>query len=98
MGHERGYVSELEFNCGHIIISIETYYCGCCGPDHDSESMPIEYLWDEDWQKEIPAILAERKKQKELKEAQQKKRAEERAREAELKKLAELKAKYEKED
>ena len=95
MGYERSYVSDLTF-CGDTIeISIETSYCGCCGPDHDTEYMPISYLWDEEWQKEIPGILAERKKQKELKEAQQKKRAEERAREAELKKLAELKAKYE---
>lgn len=85
----------IEFYSGTIEISIETYYCGCCGPDHDTENMPIHYLWDVEWQKEIPNILAERKAQKEREEAQQKERAEARRREAELKKLAELKAKYE---
>ncbi len=97
MGYNRGSVSSLEFNSGTIGITIETYHCGCCGPDTDYESMPIEYLWDTEWQAEVPKILAERKKQEKLKEAQQQKRAQERARVAELKKLAELKAKYEEE-
>ena len=97
MGYNRGSVSDLTFSGSHIDIQIETYYCGCCGPDTDYESMPIEYLWDEKWQEEVPKILAKRKEQEKLKAAQQKKREQERIAAAERKKLAELKAKYEEE-
>lgn len=88
-------MSGLEF-CGDTIeISIETSYCGCCGNDHDTEYMPISYLWDEEWQKEIPGILAERKAAAERKKVEDERKRQQAKEKAERDQLAKLKAKYE---
>ena len=87
-------MSGLEF-CGDTIeISIETSYCGCCGNDHDTEYMPISYLWDEEWQKEIPAILEARKLAEEERKEREAREREEAKRKRELAELERLQAKY----
>ena len=87
-------MSGLEF-CGDTIeISIETSYCGCCGNDHDTEYMPISYLWDEEWQKEIPGILAERKAAAERKKVEDERKRLVAQEKAERAQLAKLQAKY----
>ena len=94
-GHDRAYITRMEFCGDSIDIYFEESYCSCCHPDSDSLPMPTSYLWDEDWRKQEQAYQFER-----LKEAQAKKAREEQARleaktKRELAQLAELKAKYE---
>lgn len=59
-------------------IEITTYYsnCGCCGPDYEYYTIPISYLWDEDWKKK------ETVKRDTAKAETEKRRAKEKAEEA----------------
>lgn len=49
-----GYVTKVEFfptSDTEATIDIEEEYtsCGCCSPDYEEFSLPVEYLWDKDW-------------------------------------------------
>jgi hypothetical protein len=90
----RGSIERIEFTGNDSIeITYDDYRCGCS--DINTEIMPIEYLWDENWQDKIPQILEERRLHAERAEAEIERRREEGNRADELKQLAKLKAKYE---
>lgn len=99
LGHTRAYITRLNFDGGNSIeIEYEVSYCGCCPPDHETERMPIHFLWDEKAREtEIDAIIEKRRIEKEREEQERKRRAEEAQRKTELAQLERLKAKYEKE-
>ena len=54
-----GYIESVEVEADEITgeIEVTTYYsnCGCCGPDYEYYTIPINYLWDEDWKKKETA-------------------------------------------
>lgn len=50
----REYVDEFEIEYdgvfGTILLSTEvSTHCGCCGPDYNSYTIPLAYLFDKDW-------------------------------------------------
>ena len=94
MGHRRCNISSMDWCNGNIDLGIEIYHCSCCGPDYARESMPVEYLWDEDWKQEMDKLSEERKETvaKKRKAELQKYKDDEKAKE--LKQLAALQAKY----
>lgn len=99
LGHTRAWITRLDFEGGDTIcINYEASHCSCCPPDHESEYMPIRYLWDENWEEEIDGIIAKRKAKAEREEAERKRKAEEAQRQRDLDQLAKLKAKYDTED
>ena len=55
-----------------IEISTEAYYCGCCGPDYESYSIPLSYIWDKNWEEKETERRAEAKRKKEEAIAQKK--------------------------
>lgn len=72
------------------------WWTSCCGDSEDHQQhIPLNYLFDEDWQAEAEATIQRKKeleaKNKRLREEKAKKAAEERER----KRYLELKAKYE---
>lgn len=79
-GAGRESISNMEVDCwedngienGTIDISTETYYCGCCGPDHDSHSLPLSYIWDKDWEKREKEKIAEKKRKETERKAKEK--------------------------
>jgi hypothetical protein len=97
LGHTRSYLTNIDWDGDgtNIHINFEASYCSCCSPDQETEYMPISYLWDDDWQKNIPGILAERKADAERAKQQKKRDAEQARRTQDLAQLAKLKAKYE---
>lgn len=80
---------------GTIEIRTETYYCGCCGPEPGYYSLPISYLWEEDWiekEKEKRALAEQKRKEKAEKERIKK---EEEMKEARYRRYLELKKEFE---
>jgi len=67
---------------GEIQLSFEVMYCGCCPGEYESYTLPISYLWDDDWvgrEKEKRAeALRQREKRKAEEKAKQDKEREER--------------------
>ncbi len=64
--HPRSYFNEIEIEDSTFRISYETSYCGCCTNDQDSVSIPINYIWDDDWieqEKERLELLAKVKEE-----------------------------------
>lgn len=94
-GSSREYVSSFEVEYdgffGTIQINTEASHCGCCGPDYESYSIPLAYIFDSDWVKTEKNKRAERirkleeeraakaiiqKKEKAIKDAEKKKQLE----------------------
>jgi len=88
---------EVEYDgvFGTIAISTETYSpCSCCGSDYGEFTIPLRYLYEDDWAEQVQAELD--KKQRIREEVKREKAAEQKKREAEgERKLYEkLKEKY----
>lgn len=61
---------------GEIQLSFDVMYCGCCSGDYESYTLPISYLWDDDWKEK------ETVKRDVIKAETEKRRAKEKAEEA----------------
>lgn len=95
-GISEPYPTMMEYQPNGISVSYETYRFGDW--ERESEWMPIEYLWDDNWyetQKEITRKAKEEKKARLEAEAEKSRIAHEKSERAELERL---KTKYEKEN
>ena len=86
------YISEIEYETDRITYCIVTYYRG--DADQDCGSMPIEYLWEDNW---LNIALAEKKRKEEeakCKEIADAKKAQIRNEQRQRQRYEELKEKY----
>ena len=91
-------IESIEYYSDELYVSYDASRCGCCR-DTESITMPMEYLWEEDWkEKELARMENEKKekerlaKRKEAKEEKDKKKAKE---EKDKKDYTRLKKKFE---
>jgi hypothetical protein len=87
-GNSREYITNMEVDCwdvdweqydgdeftggGSIDISTEANYCSCCSPDYDSHTIPLSYIWDEEWEDREREKIAEAKRLEEERKAAKK--------------------------
>jgi len=102
-GGGREHITNMEVDCwdadaidsGTIDISTETYYCSCCGPDYDSHSLPLSYIWDEEWEDREKEKIAERKRLEEERKAAKKVEDDKKREEKRYANFLEMKEEYE---
>lgn len=60
---------------GKIELVFDVNYCGCCSGEYESYTLPIDYLWDDDW------VGCEKEKRAEAQRQREKRKAEEKVKE-----------------
>lgn len=86
---------EISFEDGYVTANWEDYVCG--STDYYSESMPAEYLFDDDWAEDAKKKIEARRERERIQEEKQKAERKRRHEEAERKRYLELKEKFENE-
>lgn len=65
---------------GEISFETEYSYCGCCSNDIDYHTLPLSYLWEDDWKEQVQAKRdtekVEKEKRLKKKKAEEKKKRE----------------------
>ena len=84
---------EITIEDGDLYANWETYCCG--GSDYWQVRIPLEYLFDEDWQEKAQAEIQRREEAEAERKRVASEKAKKAAQEREHKKYLELKAKYE---
>lgn len=94
------YVSlqEIDFACDEITGDIEmcfnVSYCGCCGPDYETFTVPIDYLWDENWMEREKAKRKEDQRIRDKEKAERKKKEKKEAAERRYQQYLAMKEEY----
>jgi hypothetical protein len=85
-------ISEIDFSENNIYISWSNYYSG--DADYGTEEIPIEYLWEEDWEEKLRLEIEEERRQKEEQSKEQARISKEQQEQEERRLFEQLKMKY----
>lgn len=55
-----------------IFLTFDVCYCGCCPSEYESCTLPMDYLWDDDWVGREKEKRAEAERQREKRKAEEK--------------------------
>lgn len=80
---------------GEIELSFEVNYCGCCPGDYESYTLPIDYLWDDDWVGREKEKRAEAERQREKRKAEEKTKEDKERKERRYQSYLKMKEEYE---
>ena len=76
VGGKFSYLRELDISAdeitGDIEMMFEVNYCGCCQGDWETYTVPVDYLWDENWIEREKEARAHQQKIREQEEAKRK--------------------------
>ncbi len=81
---------------GDIELSFEVMYCGCCPGDYESYTLPISYLWDDNWREREKEKRAEALRQREERKAKEKAKQDKEWEEQRYQNYLKMKEEYEK--
>ena len=102
-GSDREHITSFECDCYDITyidhatidFSTEASYCSCCGPDYESYSIPISYVWDTEWYEREKEKKAEQKRKEDERKAAKKAEEEKKREEKRYQSFLEMKKEYE---
>ena len=81
---------------GEITFETEYSYCGCCSNDIEWHTIPLCYLWEDDWKEQVQAKRDEEKREAEIRNEAEKAKKKKEREEARYQSYLDMKEEYEK--
>lgn len=81
---------------GEISFETEYSYCGCCSNDIDYHTLPLSYLWEDDWKEQVQTKRDKEKAETEKRRAKEKAKQKKEREKARYQSYLAMKEEYEK--
>lgn len=99
VGGKYATLKDLDFDCDEIVgdleMCFEVNYCGCCPGDYETYTVPISYLWDDDWAGREKEKRAEEQRKREERKAEEKAKEDKEREEQRYQNYLKMKEEYE---
>lgn len=102
VGAKWSYLEDIDIDCdeitGDIDLTYSVSYCGCCPDGCETYTIPIDYLWDDDWVSREKERREQRRKIREAEEAKKREAEAEKLKERRYQQYLNMKKEFEGED